>query len=299
MLAHEFSIPTGGRDVSGECRTGPEAGASEADGASRGKRVIRGRFWRAVRLVSSASRRSNRSRLRNPCSASSSPVGGHRTRPAGSPPAHGVASNIQLSSADVEKLALSLGIPHAEMIEHRWHFPDGSVFCSPRYRWCLLVKAVVEKFCPAFSPSSAVIYIGDTENTFVDRETECLAAFGVTLASATKRPDTIVDDITKNRLLLIEAVSRAGSVDEMRRNELKELFTGCKVGLVFVTAFESRRTLQSCISDIAGEAEVWVADHPDHLIHDNGSVFSAPILMSRGLHDFHSIHPYLHLCLTP
>jgi len=156
--------------------------------------------------------------------------------------------------------------------------PDGSVFYHPRYRWCLLIKAVIEQFCPAFAPGSLVLYIGDTENKFVHLETEALAALGVTLDSSAKIPDVIVHYRAKNWLLLIEAVTSAGPVDGKRRKELKDLFAGCKAGLVFVTAFENRRTMQTFVSHIAWESEVWIAEHPDHMIHFNGERFLGPYL---------------------
>ena len=184
--------------------------------------------------------------------------------------------NAHTLGLDVENLGLSLGIPRDHILENRWRFPDGSVFYTPRYRWCLLIKAVIELFCPAFAPGGAVLYIGDTENKFVHLETAGLAELGVELDSAAKIPDVIVHYTTKNWLLLIEAVTSAGPVDGKRRKELKELFTGCKAGLVFVTAFESRRTMQSFISHIAWESEVWIAEDPDHMIHFNGERFLGP-----------------------
>ena len=180
------------------------------------------------------------------------------------------------SNEGVAKLARSLGIPWRQVEAQRWKFPDGSSFYTPRYRWCLLVKAVVEKFCPAFAPGGVVLYIGDTENKFVHLETTGLTALGVTLDSTAKIPDVIVHHIAKNWLLLIEAVTSAGPVDGKRRKELKDLFAGCKAGLVFVTAFENRRTMQSFVSHIAWESEVWIADDPDHMIHFNGERFLGP-----------------------
>lgn len=77
-------------------------------------------------------------------------------------------------------------------------------------------------------------------------------------------------------LLLIEAVTSAGPVDGKRRKELKALFAGCKAGLVFVTAFETRRAMQSFLSQIAWESEVWIAEDPEHMIHFNGERFLGP-----------------------
>lgn len=154
--------------------------------------------------------------------------------------------------------------------------PDGSrVALSPGGQ-NPLIKAIIEHFCPIFTPGGVVIYIGDTENKFVHLEAENLASLGVTLDSAAKIPDVIVHYRAKNWLLLIEAVTSAGPVDGKRRKELKGLFADCKAGLVFVTAFETRRTMQSFLSHIAWESEVWIADDPDHMIHFNGERFLGP-----------------------
>ena len=179
-------------------------------------------------------------------------------------------------SGSVETLARRLRLPKRLLAAHSLRFPDGSLHYTPRFRWCLLIKAIIEHFCPAFAPGGVVIYIGDTENKFVHLETAGLAALGVTLYSAAKIPDVIVHYTAKNWLLLIEAVTSAGPVDGKRRKELKDLFAGCKAGLVFVTAFENRRTMQSFVSHIAWESEVWIAEDPDHLIHFNGERFLGP-----------------------
>src|ERR1700683_3095813 len=129
--------------------------------------------------------------------------------------------------------------------------PDGSQVALSPGGQNPLIKAIIEHFCPTFAPGGVVIYIGDTENKFVRLKTACLAALGVTLDSAAKMPDVIVPYPVKNLLLLIEAVTSAGPVDGKRRKELKDLFVGCKAGLVFVTAFENRRTMHAFVSDTA------------------------------------------------
>lgn len=155
-------------------------------------------------------------------------------------------------------------------------FPDGSrVALSPGGQ-NPLIKAIIEHFCPIFAPGGEVLYIGDSENKLVHLEAESLASLGVRLDSAAKIPDVIVHYTAKNWLLLIEAVASAGPVDGKRRKELKALFAGCTAGLVFVTAFETRRTMQSFLSHIAWESEVWIAEDPDHMIHFNGERFLGP-----------------------
>jgi len=154
--------------------------------------------------------------------------------------------------------------------------PDGSQVALSPGGQNPLIKAIIEHFCPIFAPGGVVIYIGDTENKFVHLEAAGLEALGVTMDSVAKIPDVIVHYTAKNWLLLIEAVTSAGPVDGKRRKELKDLFAGCKAGLVFVTAFENRRTMQSFLSHIAWESEVWIAEDSNHMIHFNGERFLGP-----------------------
>ena len=139
-----------------------------------------------------------------------------------------------------------------------------------------LIKQIIEEFCPRFTPGATVVYIGDAESKFLHLEAAYLGGLGVVIAPSAKMPDVVLHDTQRNWLLLVEAVTSAGAVDWKRRNELKELFKGCKAGLVFVTAFETRRAMQTFLPLISWETEVWVAEAPDHLIHFDGERFLGP-----------------------
>jgi hypothetical protein len=139
-----------------------------------------------------------------------------------------------------------------------------------------LIKQIIEEFCPRFLPGATVVYIGDAETKFLHLDSAYLQSLGVVIAPSAKMPDVVVHDAHRNWMVLIEGVANAGAVDAKRRNELKELFKGCRAGLVFVTAFETRRVMQTFLPLISWETEVWVADAPDHLIHFNGERFLGP-----------------------
>jgi hypothetical protein len=139
-----------------------------------------------------------------------------------------------------------------------------------------LIKTVVEEFCSCFVPGGIVVYIGDAEDKFLHLNTDYLQHLGVTIPAPAKMPDVVIHDTNRNWLLLIEAVTSAGPVDGKRRKELKELFRGCKAGLVFVTAFSTREIMRSFLTQISWETEVWVAEDPEHLIHFNGERFLGP-----------------------
>lgn len=139
-----------------------------------------------------------------------------------------------------------------------------------------LIKTVIEEFCPRFVAGGMVLYIGDAEDKFLHLDVDYLQRLGVAIPAPAKMPDVVIHDTRRNWLLLIEAVTSAGPVDRKRRRELKDLFAGCKAGLVFVTAFANREAMRSFLTQLSWETEVWIAEDPDHLIHFNGERFLGP-----------------------
>ena len=139
-----------------------------------------------------------------------------------------------------------------------------------------LIKTVIEEFCPRFVSGGTVVYIGDAEDKRRHLDADYLQKLGVEIPAPAKMPDVVVHDTKRNWVLLIEAVTSAGPVDGKRRKELKELFAGCKAGLVFVTAFSTRDVMRSFLTQISWETEVWVAEDPEHMIHFNGERFLGP-----------------------
>ena len=89
-------------------------------------------------------------------------------------------------------------------------------------------------------------------------------------------PDLIIYHKQKNWLILVEAVTSHGPVNAKRREELGALFQRARPGLVYVTAFLTRKDMARYISDISWETEVWVRESGTHLIHFDGNRFLGP-----------------------
>jgi adenine-specific DNA-methyltransferase len=140
----------------------------------------------------------------------------------------------------------------------------------------LLIKDILEKFCPRFTPGGIVLYVGDAGDKFIVNETQRFREIGVELDPHGKMPDLVVHYEKQGWLVLVEAVTSHGPVNLKRRNELKQLFQSSCEGLVFVTAFSSRKEMTRYLAEISWETEVWVADQPDHMIHFNGERFLGP-----------------------
>ena len=140
----------------------------------------------------------------------------------------------------------------------------------------VLIKEIVEEFCPTFTPGGVVIYVGDTGDKYCHFDAKYLSKLGVAIDEHGKMPDVVIHLPKRNWLVLIEAVTSHGPVNLKRHNELKDLFRRSSAGLVFVTAFQSRRAMMKYLPELAWETEVWAAESPTHLIHFNGERFLGP-----------------------
>ena len=139
-----------------------------------------------------------------------------------------------------------------------------------------LVKTIVEEFCPRFTPGAVLVYVGDTGDKQRHVESGYLERLGLSIDKHGKMPDVVVHLSEKNWLVLIEAVTSHGPIGIKRHNELKTLFSKARAGLVFVTAFLTRRAMTRYLAEIAWETEVWIAEAPSHIIHFNGERFLGP-----------------------
>lgn len=154
--------------------------------------------------------------------------------------------------------------------------PDGKKLSLTAGGQNELVKKIVEGFCPRFTPGGVIAYLGDTGRKQRHVEAGYLEWLGVEIDEHGKMPDVVVHLTERDWLVLIEAVTSHGPIGLKRHNELKALFGSARAGLVFVTAFLTRRAMTKYLADIAWETEVWVAKAPSHIIHFNGERFLGP-----------------------
>jgi adenine-specific DNA-methyltransferase len=182
---------------------------------------------------------------------------------------------------------LKLYLAGVETLQHRYAreremqripltLPTGTQITLSAGGQNVLVQQVIEEFCPRFTPGAKPVYVGDTAAKWAYFDEKAFETLGVAVEVHGKMPDVVVHHQANGWLVLVEAVTSHGPVNPKRRQELKKLFRDCNAGLVFVTAFLTRRDLVKYLSDIAWETEVWVAESPSHLIHFNGERFLGP-----------------------
>ena len=154
--------------------------------------------------------------------------------------------------------------------------PDGSIFTLTPGGQNVLLNAMVEDFCPRFTPGGQVLYIGDAGDKWALFERETLSSLNVEVDEHGKMPDLVIYLPDRNWLVLLEAASSHGPVDSKRQAELANLFAQSTAGLVYVSCFPDRAEFRKYVDKIAWESEVWCADHPTHMIHYNGERFLGP-----------------------
>ena len=139
-----------------------------------------------------------------------------------------------------------------------------------------LIRDVIEEFAARFVPGSTLIYVGDTGNKWIYFDSDRLVALGVRVDSHGKMPDVVLHDAERGWLVVVEAVTSHGPVDDKRYAELTELFAGAGAGIIYVTAFRSHAAMARYLGEIAWATEVWIAEVPSHLIHFDGDRFLGP-----------------------
>jgi hypothetical protein len=141
----------------------------------------------------------------------------------------------------------------------------------------VLQKAIIEHFLPIFGNGADVLYVGDAadKGKFIDEDG--LRAIGVFEMGHEKLPDVVAYSSSKNWLFLIESVTTANPVTEIRRLTLERLLQPtCLAGRIYISAFPDRSTFRKFAAEIAWETEVWIAEYPDHMAHFNGDKFMGP-----------------------
>lgn len=88
--------------------------------------------------------------------------------------------------------------------------PDGSIFTLTPGGQNVLLKAMVEDFCPRFTPGGQVLYIGDAGDKWALFERETLSSLNVEVDEHGKMPDLVIYLPDRNWLVLLEAVSSHG-----------------------------------------------------------------------------------------
>ncbi len=156
--------------------------------------------------------------------------------------------------------------------------PTGDPFTLSPGGQNVLIKQMVEEFCPRFTPGGHVLYVGDADAKWALFKAHRLAELGVTIDQHGKMPDLVVHLPDRDWLILMGAVSSHGPVDAKRHGELAALFKNATPGLVYISCFPDRKEMRKYLEQIAWETDVWCAEDPTHLIHFNGERFLGPYM---------------------
>ena len=139
-----------------------------------------------------------------------------------------------------------------------------------------LQKAIIEEFAPRFAPNSECLYVGDTIEKDLVKNTSKLTELGFEITLHDKMPDVILYREDNKWIYFVESVTSVGPMDSKRILEIAEMTKNVTAGKIFVTAFLDFKTYKKFSEDLAWETEVWIAEMPEHMIHLNGDKFLGP-----------------------
>jgi len=135
--------------------------------------------------------------------------------------------------------------------------------------------AIIDKFGPRFAASTILLYLRDTPDTSIIYEQERLEQLGVSVTTHNALPDSILYNVARDRLYLIEAGISHRAVTHKRRQELEVLFQKCSAIRIYISVFLNHAEFKRYASLIAWESHVWIAEMPEHMIHYNGDRYIA------------------------
>ena len=104
----------------------------------------------------------------------------------------------------------------------------------------VLQKNIIESFLAVFGFGAEVLYVGDTANKSLFVDEERLAELKFFKLAHDKLPDVIAYSKARNWVYLVEAVTTANPITELRRRTLAALTSDCTADVIFITAFPDR-----------------------------------------------------------
>ena len=134
---------------------------------------------------------------------------------------------------------------------------------------------ILDFFAPRFTHNGKLLYIGDTSNKNLYQDEDTMRELGISIPSESRTyPDIIIFDHVDRRIVFVEAYSSTG---EFTLTRVKEISNSCRcsndIEVAFVTAFSTTKRMKSKLDSIAWDTDIWIAEHPTHLIHKNGNHF--------------------------
>ncbi len=134
----------------------------------------------------------------------------------------------------------------------------------------VLSKAVINQFVPKFMPDAVLVY-----STLAIDSPELDKNLQVKLCIPTDNSQTLPDIILyksdSNWLVLIDLITKHGTMDSNRCNELIEVFKDTPAELVLVNAYRNKKEMNESQTDLAWGTNAWFAEEPEHMIHFDGN----------------------------
>ena len=132
-----------------------------------------------------------------------------------------------------------------------------------------LVLAVVSEFRRGFARRGQLAWVVDTGPELAFVSMSPLARCVTASVSLIDLPNVGIEESESRRLILIDAASAHGALDENRRKMLALKIGRPALELVFVTAYRDRSEL-TLLTELPWGTTAWFKNEPGHFIDFNG-----------------------------
>ena len=114
-----------------------------------------------------------------------------------------------------------------------------------------LQKAIIEEFAPRFAPNSECLYVGDTIQKDLIKNTEKLSQLGFEITLHDKMPDVVLYREDKNWIYFIESITSVGPMDPKRIVEIDAMTENVSAGKIYISAFPDFSTFKKFSDQLA------------------------------------------------
>jgi hypothetical protein len=140
-----------------------------------------------------------------------------------------------------------------------------------------VTRAVLEVFRPRFVPAARVLWVREASETAAYVSEVDLLKLSLDRARKCLFPNIVFHNEVGGLLVLVDVASIRGPISPMRCDALKRVFGICGIGLLLITAFESRREFQDLLVEPPWGTSAWFENEPKNMIHFDSRWASRPV----------------------
>ncbi len=167
-------------------------------------------------------------------------------------------------------------------------FPSGETRRLAPGPSSVIARAVIEVFAVRFLHQPAVLWLSESGNKVIERDSELARKIGLDIEVDKNLPDVILVDLAEPGPLLVfvEVVATDGAVTQRRRDAIYALTDRARfdrANVARLTAYEDRNAtgFKKTVADLAWGSFVWFSSEPSEIVIFRDGTSGGPVLLNE------------------